>query len=188
MAAEQVQKNGGEGNSAKELLFAMAAMAEAADKDEREQLQNPMAFMMDTIKNLQGGEHDQEAIDRRRYGSRARVSMPYGFDDPDEGLKNIEDILLFLDDVLTQNDWEGPDKGLSGGGLDDVLTQNDWEGPDKGLSGGGLKGLGYLCRLMWFMIGDYRTDTFNSLDHLQRLLREKAKQEKQEAKEQAGQE
>ena len=123
-----------------------------------------MAFLMDTIKDLQGGEHDQEAIDRRRYGSRVRVSMPYGFDDPDEGLRKVEDILLFIDEVLTHRTSESSEK--------DICTD-------------GLKGLGYLCRLMWFMIGDYRTDTFNTLDHLQRLTREKAKQESQE---EAGQE
>lgn len=60
--------------------------------------------------------------------------------------------------------------------LDEVLTRSP-EKTDQGLSDFSMRGLGYICRLCQCLIGKYRTDVFNSIDHLQRLMRDKAKVE-----------
>ena len=119
---------------------------------------------MDAIlKGMFGKEWTGEKLDNpiyfmqqelKRRGSTEKTfkefSLPWEWDCPDTGLGEVSNTLLFVDEVLQGR----PDEN------------------DQGLSSHAQAGLGSLCRLLAHCVSHYRTETFNTLDELQRKVRE----------------
>ena len=118
------------------LLGLLAGLGTYGDKEEK--LDNPMKFVSDMLK---------EAGEEGNVGKTFR--LPWVWDDPDTGMGEVANALLFIDEVLQGR----PD------GLKDGLTNH------------AQAGLGSICRLLSDCVSHYRTQTFNALDELQRAVR-----------------
>jgi hypothetical protein len=153
MSEEKLNLNGFWRNLSQEDIICGLVHAEE-NKAEREKkgLLPPVVFLTKKIEEIQGGP-DERAKELRRYGSKKEPTMPYGFDEDDEGLRKAECMLAFLDETLTRS----PEKR------------------DERMAEEARSGAGYICRVVSELIGHYRTNLCNSIDHLQKLMNEQAK-------------
>lgn len=109
----------------------------------------PHIFLTKLIEDLQGGP-DQSLRKSYKYGFKDPISAP-GFDDPDEGMRKVEDILYFINEVMTREPAHS----------------------DEQMSEFSRCGIGHICSICGNIIAAYNRDIFNSLERLQELIQEK---------------
>lgn len=132
--------------SPEDVICGLVHAEENKRQREQEGLLPPVGFLTKKIEEIQGGPNE-EAKQRRHYGSKGDATMPYGFDEEDEGLRKAECMLTFLDEALTRSPEER----------------------DERMAEEARSGAGYICRIASHLIGHYRTNLCNSIDYLQKV-------------------
>ncbi len=113
-----------------------------AQTKEPEELEPSMKFLTDLVKANDGNAEKKDFM------------LPWGWDDPDTGMGEIENVLCFIDEVLQDRPAE----------------------ISRHLGEYAQAGVGSICRMLSMCLRHYRNETFNMIDELQRVYNRQNKQ------------